>query len=361
VTFGHLTINNEPDITGHWEGATCGAAQSKVLTERVVDALNAMGLSNLEIVGPTTSTNNISYRDELRSSSKAMSKLKHFDSHHYGSSLGSNAYTEIKISLYPNMTYWVSEENIWCGGCDGGGRIPNTMSVGLDATGHVLSDLGNGVSGFYLWDGLDSYYDYAPVYTGFSGWGLMDYNTGTKQYTKRNYLLGCRSIICKFVLDGMRRINATAGYAFYDSATNRFSIVDRNTGGSYSLTGTLENLPTVSMLQFWYQDATHNVCRASDVSVANQQFTVTIPASSVWALHGAGTPTSLAPRSLRRPDRPDCLIRVVDIRGRILVAVNTDAFPAGVYAMYVGADHDRSQRFLHIASGNKQATFVNIP
>jgi hypothetical protein len=140
--------------------------------------------------------------------------------------------------------------------------------------------------------------------------------------------------------------------AFKDPASGMFVITGKNgNGAAQSLSVDLQNLATVSTMNYYYTDQTHNFTQGSNVAVTNQSFSISVPANCVFTLTKAGTATSISgakkaiadPRvslsgklvahaaasvdfSLPRAGIVDCSI--IDSQGRV-VATKSAWYPSG--------------------------------
>src|SRR5690349_15436467 len=103
VHVGLLTPNNEPDI--YDEGIRITQATQYTNTiHRLVNKLDAAGLTNLWLVGPCRSANPTGFLSEMAANPIIMSRLKHFSIHTYNNEQGRAALASAWIanSGYPD-------------------------------------------------------------------------------------------------------------------------------------------------------------------------------------------------------------------------------------------------------------------
>jgi hypothetical protein len=212
-----------------------------------------------------------------------MSKVEHFAYHTYEADTG-GADAVIRSSAYPDRNFWISEVT----------NPPEIMDI-----------IGENLSAVMVWDGYDSVYNHAilagrgsdPPNDQANGSAPLSYSTSTGLYTPRKKFYETAQIF-KWVPGGSMRIGAVESisnltiYAFYHAASGRLTIVGRNAGSSsLSFTGSLRNLPLVSVFEHYFTDATRNVFRSGDVVVSGSAtFSVTVPGGSYFTLTGLVTP-----------------------------------------------------------------------
>ena len=285
LQFGLFAPTNEPDWD-IYEGVRMDQFQLPRVFEKLANKLDAIGLSDVRIVGPDTAAicGGVSnYVPEMTGNATVMNKLDHFSFHNYtGDSCGAAA------AMPPGKNFWITEvTNIW------------------DAMTHMSQ----GPSAILIWDGYDSVYNHAiragrgssPPNDAGNGPALLDYDTGTRTYTQRKAFYEFAQLF-KFVPGGSRRIAANEGngnvtiYAFHHPTTGRVTIVGRNAGaGDVNFSATLANLPAVPTLEFYVTDNSNNFTRGSDIPVSGNAFSFTAPGNSVFTLTFSGTPDTTPP------------------------------------------------------------------
>jgi hypothetical protein len=276
LQFDMVDPLNETDYDGI-EGPQVPVDQYVRLLQKLSVKLDGMGLSSLHFLGPSTasvSTGVGTFMPAMMANSTVINKVDHFGFHDYGGNTGSAA-NAIAGSAYPSRNFWMTET----------AAIPD-----------VLSMIGQNASAVMFWDAYDSVYNHAIL----AGRGttppndntfappLIAYNTSTGIYTPRQTFYQFAQI-SKFVQAGAIRVGASGSgvtfYAFRHPITGRVTIVGSNTGGSaITFNGTLSNVGTPSVFQFYRTDSSNNLARGADVVVTGGKFTFTAPANSYFTL-----------------------------------------------------------------------------
>ena len=278
LQFGMFAPNNEPDWDGI-EGIRMDRAQHARVMRKLAVRLDAIGLSDLRLVGPDTAAIGAGvgdYLPDLLAEPLVMAKLDHFAFHNYaGDSGGAN--NAIRNSAYPNKNFWISEvSNIW----------------------DALTHLSQGPSAILVWDGYDSVYNHAilagrgssPPNDVGNGPALLSYNTSTHLYTPRKAFYEFAQLF-KFVPAGSVRVAATESngsvtmYAFHHPASGRVTLVGRNEGsGNVTFSGTLTNLAGVTSFEVYHTNSSSNMQRDPDVTVTGGAFSFVAAGNSVFTL-----------------------------------------------------------------------------
>jgi len=133
----------------------------------------------------------------------------------------------------------------------------------------------------------------------YNEWGVLDYDpiSGTYAPKKRFYT---SAQFFKFIQPGAYQISDTVNNSnvktntFYDSATDKFTIVGRTIGASpVTLTGVLSAINAPGPLSFYVTNASTDLSRGAGVAVTNNQFVVDIPADSIFTLTNVDQSTPL--------------------------------------------------------------------
>jgi O-glycosyl hydrolase len=294
LKFSLVAPNNEPDIFN--EGIRMDATQYTNALHRLALKLDTNGLGDLRFVGPDRAGGGTGYMPEMLADPVIMAKLKHFGVHSYtgGGGQSTGVYGLITNSAYPDRTFWMTEFNKWCDGCDTG-QVGNYGWDYTRATAeYLLWDMLNGASGGMVWEGYDSIYAHHGY--SWSYWGLFgvdDINAPVKTYTPRKHFYTL-SQISKWVRPGSRRIGITGSastfsplVAFKHDGLGQVTIVGLNTSTSAAtLDATLTNLPAVSSMSLYYTSATTNLALAGTAAVSNGAFSIQVPADCVFTLTG---------------------------------------------------------------------------
>ncbi len=311
LQFNLLGPNNEPDIPG--SGIGVSASQYVTCLHDLAQQLDANGLSDIRLVGPDLSNSGVNWLSQIMSDSVVMAKVGHFGMHSYSAngsgSAGVSSY--LKSSAYPNMTFWMTEFNVWCQVCQTGGAPTNNWAYFRGAAEYLLSHLANNASAGFIWDACDSpylnNYDDGIHWTYWGLFGVNSINASPKIYTARKNFYTLAQIT-KYVRPGAVRIDVSGGtstlssLAFYSASTGQLAITGVNTAsGSTTLSGNLKSLSSIGSLELYYTDANNNLRDNGAVSVNNGSFSVTIPGDCVYTLVASGTPAVTVSASITSP------------------------------------------------------------
>src|SRR5258706_11338630 len=165
------------------EGPCVSASQYSDVLHAVILELDAMGLTDVRLVGPDTAspTNADTYIATMLSDSTIAARTDHLAIHTYGAVAGSRA-------LYAGHNYWLTETGASCPSCDTGGSPTQGEWNFAEATGDdILGGLENGLGAVFYYDGYDSYY-YHHDSIGYWGLLALDQATGTFSPRKRFFV-----------------------------------------------------------------------------------------------------------------------------------------------------------------------------
>lgn len=292
LEIGLVSIMNEPDIEN--EGPTVSPSQYVRLLRKFVDRMDSLGLGDIRVVAPDVAsmqTGIKTYIPGLMKDSVIMSKIAHFGLHSYG---GYYAPVDsfLKQSAYPRSTFWITEWNNWCNGCDQGILGEYGYNYAQKSIGYLLDLLKHGASAGIVWEGYDSYYEHhAP--SPFSYWGVLAYDPRSRTYHPRKTFYAIQQVSA-FVLPGARQIaleelappaDSIPLLAFYDSSSQRTTIVGINTRNSnLVLNGVIRNLSGIGHFYMYYTDSTQNLKEASRVAVTGGKFSASVPPDCIFTL-----------------------------------------------------------------------------
>jgi len=354
--FELLSPVNEPD----WnclEGPCIGPSQYVVFLRTLITQLDAMGLSDVRLVGPDTASqsNADGYIAAMMGDATIAGRVDHFALHNYGAATSPR-------TAYAGHDYWLTETAASCGSCDTGGTpAQGEWAFATETADILLGSLGAGMSLVAYYDGYDSFYYHHNQY---GYWGLLAYDTTTTTYTprKRFYVVAQTS---GFVAPGSRRLAVTrtlsglgVTQAFFDSSTGRVAIVGRNTSSTaITIQGELDHLPAPDTLTCTVTGpGTTNLTPAAPIAVTGGSFTVTIPALTVFSLAGSNPPAVAVPPSsgvattwvsaarpnptsggaqltLTLPAPGEVGFRVLDVQGRALWRSPVRRYDAGRWTL----------------------------
>ena len=225
-----------------------------------------------------------------------MAKVAHFGLHSYQDNGGGSTgiYDFLQQSAYPDLTYWMTEFNVWCASCEAGQGGTNSWDYACGAASICFDHLSYGASAGLVWEGYDSQYNYyAPGQ--WSYWGLFgvdNINAVPKTYTPRKIFYTLAQI-SKFVRPGAQQIDESGSFGpfllvpFYQPDSGQLTLTGINTDTSAdTLSAVLTNLPPVASLDLYYTDSTTNLCHGGTFPVTNGAFAATVPANCVFTLVG---------------------------------------------------------------------------
>ena len=294
LQFSLVGPNNEPEL--YAEGVRMNVTTYTNALHRLALKLDTNGLSDLRFVAPDCSQGGTTYMPQMIADPVIMAKLKHFGIHSYGGAGSGSAgvLSFIQSSPYPDRTFWMTEFNVPCSGCDTGSKGTYDWTYCRGTADYLLNHLLNGASAGLVWEGYDSIYAHHSY--NWSFWGLFsvdNQNAAVKTYTARKNFYTV-SQISKFVRPGAQRIGVSGStspfsplLAFKHTGLGQITIVGINTSSSAAtLNGTLASLPSVTRLELYYTSQTTNLAHGNSVAVNNGTFSTSIPADCVFTLVG---------------------------------------------------------------------------
>ncbi|MEX2231979.1 MAG: CehA/McbA family metallohydrolase [Cyclobacteriaceae bacterium] len=292
LKIGLIAPTNESEHHNYSEGPHLDAKQHARIIRKLTDRMDALGImGSIRIVAPDNAHTGKAIKEfmpALMEDPVVMSRIAHFGVHSYG-----GYYKGLKDFLqnspYPQSTYWVTEWNAWCNGCDDGKLGEYNYDFASKSVGFLLDLLKNGARAGLAWEGYDSYYEHhAP--SSFSYWGMLAYAPETKTYHPRKNFYAIQQV-SKFVLPGARRIfisdagDSLSTVAFYDSSSQKISVVGVNQRNSpVNLHVSMTGLPATGRFEKYYTNTTHNVFKGDDIVLSDKAFNTTIPPNCIFTL-----------------------------------------------------------------------------
>lgn len=287
---------------------TCGGGEAPVMTTSQLGTIFSSiathlihdGITNVTLVGPDDCDGWPASVHAIITNKITMSKLKFLGGHQYGNSTSTSKglVDSVKNSAYRDRGVIMTEANEVCNGfkCDGGSYNPDYgfNNYAGPAYKYILQHLNVGVNGIQLWEGYDSRYHHPNRYLTWSFWGIFAVNDTLKPdvYTIRPHYYVFKQLY-NFVKPGFQRIDISTSRpnltvsAFLNPKNGEIVITGKNDSGDpQTIDGILKNLASVSTLNYYYTDATHNFSRGADVEVSDLSFSKLIPAFSVFTLVG---------------------------------------------------------------------------
>ena len=299
LQFTLVGPNNEPDIPGSGVGTT--AAQYVLTLHDLSEQLDAVGMGDVRFVGPDLSSSGTNWLPNLMGDPVVMGKMGHFGLHSYSADGGDSVgvYNYLQHSAYPDITFWMTEFNVWCQVCQTGGQGTNNWDYFRGTAEYLLGHLANGASAGFVWEGYDSIYrnnwNDAEHWTFWGLFAVDDTNAAPKTYTARKnfYTL---SQITAFVRPGAQQIGVSGSVsleyllAFYNTNSGQFTLTGvNNTSSASSLSCALTSLPAIPSLELYYTSSATNLCDGGSVAVNNGAFSVAVPADCVFTLTYSNT------------------------------------------------------------------------
>lgn len=297
LQFTLVGPDNEPD-SASYVGINMTPAQYVTALHYLAEKLDTNGLGDIRFVAPDLADNATSWWTNIMGDPVVMAKVAHFGLHDYDDGYQSDGIAAFLLqSAQPNSDFWVTEYNVWCGTCEGGGGNFEGWDYFLGSAQYLLAELANGATSALIFEGYDSYRlsGQDPNDYFLSSWGMfaLDYSgnfppPSPVTYTARpNFYTVAQ--VSKFVRPGARHIGVTSSFqpvlAFCQTNLLQLAIVGVNTStGTDLLTVTLTNLPSVSSLELFYTSSTTNLYDAGPVGVVNNSFQVTAPADAIFTI-----------------------------------------------------------------------------
>jgi len=294
LKFGLIAPTNESDHHKFSEGPHLDGKQHARIIRKLIDRMQATGImGKIRIVAPDNASTDAalkSFIPALMEDTVVMSKIAHLGFHSYG---GYDPHIKdfIRESPYPKTSFWVTEWNAWCNGCDEGILGEYDYNFAAKSVNYLLDLLKNGANACLVWEGYDSYYEHhAPSL--FSYWGILGYNPLTKTYSPRKHFYAIEQV-SRFVLPGSYQISVSETgdslniLASYDTVSHRISIVGiNNKNRPFAVSGDLANLAGINHLEMYYTNDVKNLHKDADIAITGKSFITTIPPNCIFTLTG---------------------------------------------------------------------------
>jgi O-glycosyl hydrolase len=307
LKFGLIAPTNESEHHDYPEGPHLDGKQHARIIRKLIDRMEGAGImGNIKIVAPDNASPDRSLKDfipPLMDDSIIMSKIFRFGFHSYGG-YPKGLQEWLLNARYPTSTYWVTEWNAWCQGCDEGKLGEYDYNFGSKSLGYLLDLIQHGASAGIAWEGYDSYYEHhAP--SPFSYWGMLSYDFKTKTYRPRKnfYAIGQFS---RFVDPGAIRVfNSNPGDSinastFYDSTESRLTVVGINKSKRQTnLYFDVADIRSLQTFELYYTNATDNVRKSADISIDQYSIKAVIPPNCIFTVTGK---VELSKRSPLKPE-----------------------------------------------------------
>lgn len=294
LKFGLISPTNESEHHNYSEGPHLNAKQHARIIRKIIDRMEALGImGNIRIVAPDNADTGkaiASFIPALMEDPVIVSRIAHYGVHSYGGYYkGLNDF--LRNSPYPKSTWWVTEWNAWCNGCDDGKLGEYNYDFASRSVGFLLDLLSNGARAGIAWEGYDSYYEHhAPSL--FSYWGFLAYDPRTNTYSPRKNFYAVQQV-SRFVEPGSWRINVVSAAdnlnaaAFHHPTTGTVSVVGINKESHpVELNVLLKNLKGLGSMTLYYTDSIKNVYKDREIDVKGKSFKTIIPPNCIFTLTG---------------------------------------------------------------------------
>jgi O-glycosyl hydrolase/uncharacterized membrane protein YgcG len=297
IRFTLLDPLNETNF-GAPEGPKVDPAQFARLMGKFVARLDALGMGDVQLVAPETTSFNVEYLPPLMADAGVMARLQQFAFHSYAGAGADFAAGAIARSAYPDRRIWVTEWNqiVTDGSLDGGVGVKDEWAFAREMTSQLFNHLEAGASAALAWDAYDNVHEHDGSGR-LSHWGLLAYDPSTGRYAPKPRFY-TNAQVFRFVPAGAWRVEATTSapdvrvLAFYDDATGQLTLVGQNTGATAAiLSGTLANVGATAPLRFYQTTSAVNLAPGPDVPVAGGRFSVEVAPDSFFTLTTPGGPT----------------------------------------------------------------------
>ncbi len=288
IAFQLLSPMNETDL-GPPEGISLSdTARFVDLLHRIAVRLDALGMGDVELVGPETSNFNADFTSGLMSDPVVMAHVRRFSYHNYSGCCAAVVSGLIAGSAYPDRHIWLGEwsQSRTDGWLDNGQQVADEWAFARTMTADLLTHLQNGVSAALAWDAWDNWHEHqacCPV----SHWGQV-YRDGNGIYQPKKRFFSNEQVF-RFIKPGMMRIGTSPAdpnlrvLAFSDG-TNVTLVGQNLSAASLTLSGTLSGTPAVASFAQFRTSASEDFVRGADVAVVGGSFSLDVPADSFFTL-----------------------------------------------------------------------------
>ncbi|HEY5917849.1 MAG TPA: CehA/McbA family metallohydrolase [Chryseolinea sp.] len=294
LKFGLIAPTNETEHHNYPEGPHLDGKQHARIIRKLIDRMEGAGImGDIKIVAPDNASPDKSLKDfipPLMDDSVVMNKIFRFGFHSYGG-YPKGLQEWLLNARYPTSTYWVTEWNAWCQGCDEGKLGEYDYNFASKSLGYLLDMIQHGASAGIAWEGYDSYYEHhAP--SPFSYWGMLAYDFKSKTYHPRKNFYAIQQI-SRFVNPGAIRIfNSNPGDSinastFYDSALSQLTVVGINKSKRQTtLHFDVEDARSLQRFELYYTNETDNVRKSGNISIDLHSIKAVIPPNCIFTLTG---------------------------------------------------------------------------
>lgn len=296
LKIGLIAPTNESEHHKYSEGPHLTAVQHARILRKLIDRMEKLGImGKIRIVAPDNANTGIALKEFIPAMMKdpvVMSKVAHLGFHSYGGYFP-GLKESLQHSAYPASTFWITEWNAWCNGCDEGILGEYNYAFAARSVGYLLDLVRNGARAGLAWEAYDSYYEHhAPSL--FSYWGMLGYEAETRTYFPRKNFYAVQQV-SRFVAPGGWQVSLSGAtdslnvIAFYHPPSETVAIVGINKKkSSLLLHGSLKNAAAVRELEMYYTDHTVNMEKSTGYQIRKDgSFEVALPPSCIFTLTGS--------------------------------------------------------------------------
>ena len=289
LQFELVAPYNEPDIKN--EGPSLTGMQCFTMFKRLIARMESAGLGDIRYVVPDCAGSKRSMKEYvplIMSDPRVMKKVAHIGYHSYnGYSAPLDSF--MKHSPYPETSYWMTEWNAWCDGCDNGKLGVYSYEYAKKAINFLFDLLDHNTTGTMVWEGFDSYYEH---HSANSYWGILGYDEKTKTYFPRKHFYAHQQI-SRFINPGSWRIQVEGSatnikvQAFHDPASGRITIAGiNNHDNPLNITANLAGLQGLTKLEMYCTGEKEDFKKHNNIVGSNNSFNALIPANSIYTITG---------------------------------------------------------------------------
>ena len=287
LKFGFIAPTNESDHHQFSEGPHLTGEQHARILRKLIDRMDRLGVGrNIRLIAPDNANPSKSYDEFLPAMMKdtvVMKRTAHLGFHSYMGNL-EEVQPYIHSSKYPDKTFWVTEWNTWCNGCDDGILGDYNYEFAKKSVTNLLKLIESGARACLLWEAYDSYYSHhAP--SKFSYWGVLGYDSINKKYLPRKHFYAIQQV-SKFVSGNSTLLSLTKSVdsmhvlAFVDSTKHQLVITGVNAANSsFALLSSTKNIRLTGEGIMYVTDESNNLKQLTVNATS-----ATIPANCIFTL-----------------------------------------------------------------------------
>ncbi|HYL52828.1 MAG TPA: hypothetical protein VEZ15_12720, partial [Acidimicrobiia bacterium] len=301
VRFHLLSPLNETDL-GPPEGPLVAPDQFTDIFHRIAARLDALGMSDVQLVGPETSSAHQDYIAAMLGDPLVMSHVRMFSVHNYTGCCIDYLVGFVQSSAYPDRQIILGEWNQMAtdGNLDNGAQVADEWQFAREMTGELLGHLQQDASAALAWDAWDNWHEHTPCCL-IDHWGEVAVDgQGGYPPKKRFYT---NEQVFAFVSAGAVRVDAAASdpgirVVAFTTGSGVVLVLQNTLSSPASLDITFANVTTGASLESRRTDALEDLVRGPNVAVAGGVSRVVVPADSFVTLD---TPVSPGPTPTPTP------------------------------------------------------------